>query len=144
MNRITFSRISFLLIFLLVAIQSCGTTPNNNEKEIVTGSISGRVYFDENADTECDECECGLEEVEIRLYLGSCGKTLIQTVKTNEEGYFIFEDVAPDNYCVYSDLSITCDGYLPTTSISRETELNPGENIELEWFGYDLYIDIED
>ena len=38
------------------------------------GNITGRVYLDEDADAECDVCDCDfyLEDVQIRLYRDNC------------------------------------------------------------------------
>ena len=104
-------------------------------------SISGRVYFDEDASEECEECECGIPDVRIKLYEASCGGESFQLIRTNEDGYFLFSDLAPGAYCVYSDLSPTCNGYMPTTSISYAVELQSGEALELPGFGYDLFVD---
>lgn len=126
-----------LLSVALLSLQCCG--PKIDESQ--TGSIAGRVYFDENANEECEDCECGIAEVTISLYEEVCGGVLVQMIKTDAEGYFTFYQVSPGAYCVYSGLEPTCDGFLPTTSVSHVVELAQGEEVELEWFGYDLYID---
>ena len=117
-------------------------SPNDGQNENAgEGSITGRVYFDENANQGCDDCECGIAEVTIQLYSDACGGTMLQMIKTDVDGYFEFTNVAPGAYCVFSDLAPTCDGYQSTTSISQSVELEQGERVELNGFGYDLYID---
>lgn len=125
-----------LLAAALLLLQCCGPQIDQSQ----AGSIAGRVYFDENADEECD-CECGIAEVSISLYEEVCGGVLVQMIKTDAEGYFEFFNVAPGSYCVYSGLPTMCDGYLPTTSLSQTVDVALEQRVELEWFGYDLYID---
>ena len=103
--------------------------------------ITGRVYFDENADEDCQTCECGIADVNITLYEGPCGGRMLQKIYTDADGFFQFKDVAPGSYCVFSGLAPTCDGYLPTTSLSRHVVVDSGGQFELDWFGYDLYTD---
>jgi hypothetical protein len=129
-----------VFVLLLLFTQACSQASNGSDAAI--GSISGRVYFDENINEECEECECGLEDVKVRLYIGKCEGTFSQTAITDDDGYFTFNDLEPDTYCVYSDLDITCDGLTPTTTLSHTVELEAGEAVELEWFGYGLYSEV--
>ena len=130
-----------LLLTLTFLLFACN---QNNSPLNDTGSISGRVYFDHDANAGCDECECGIEKVKIRLYEGACQGLFLQTVYSDGEGYFLFEDLEPKEYCVLSDLPPTCDGYLPTTNSSQIVMLGPGEDLELGWFGYDNYVDVNE
>jgi hypothetical protein len=128
-----------ILVFVLLLLFTQACTQSANGSDIAVGSISGRVYFDENINEECEKCECGLEDVKVRLYIGKCEGTFSQTAITDDDGYFRFKDLEPGTYCVYSDLDITCDGLTPTTSLSYTVEVKPGEDTGLDWFGYAQY-----
>ena len=133
-------KICCMLLCWLVAmglVQACTGTENGGQP----GSIAGLVYFDANANQICEDFECGIPDVSIRLYADTCGGRLVHLIKTDAKGYFEFSDMSPGAYCVYSALAPMCDGYLPTTRMSQAVELSAGEKIELEWFGYDLYMD---
>ena len=135
--------LSLILVFLALALffSACNQVNAPSENP---GSISGRVFFDKNADEGCNDCECGLEQVKIRLYEESCQGLFLQTVYSDSDGYFHFLDLTPMTYCVLSDLPPTCDGYLATTSTSQIVTMSPGEEVELSWFGYDNYVDVND
>lgn len=104
-------------------------------------SVSGRVYFDQDADKECDECECGIPEVHIKLFESSCGGELINIIHTNQDGNFVFLGLQAGQYCVFSDLDPQCNGYMATTSVSHQFELQAGEALTLKGFGYDFFVD---
>lgn len=128
-----------LLIFPLL-IFGC-TNGSAGQGQNLPGSISGRVYFDQNADKNCEECECGLADVRINLFENTCSGTANQTALSDVEGNFSFVSLAPGDYCIFVDLPPTCDGYQSTTSISQQVVLHAGEEIELDGFGFDTYVD---
>ncbi|MEJ2402019.1 MAG: SdrD B-like domain-containing protein [Xanthomonadales bacterium] len=109
-----------------------------------TGTISGRVFLDENADAvfaDCD-CDCGLEDIPVRLYRNHCGGLIIQTAKTDEQGFYHFQDLEPGDYCVMPNPKMICEGYQATKSITQKVRVEPGQDAEVEWFGLDHFIDI--
>ncbi len=93
------------------------------------------------------DCNCntpGLPDVSVHLYSGACGEALLQMVRTDSEGQFVFQALAPGAYGVYPDVPPTCGGFAgndPTTSISRNILLDPGETIDLVWFGYGIQLE---
>ena len=105
-----------------------------------SASIKGSVYFDENSNEDCD-CECGIPDVNIKLFKGACGGELLEIIHTDDEGNFLFSALAAGAYCVFSDLDPQCNGFMPTTSISYSVDLLAGEAVELEGFGYNLFVD---
>jgi hypothetical protein len=116
-----------------------GNLPEGN------GAITGRVYFDKNINESCEECECGIEKIQIRLYQDTCAGEELGAVITDEDGYFSFEKLKPGSYCVFSDLSPSCDdGYLPTTPVSQIVEVGVDERVEIEGFGYGPYLEVNE
>ena len=111
-----------------------------------TGGISGRVFLDENADAYFEECECDCElaNVPIRLYRDRCAGLIVQTVKTDKDGYFHFTALEPGDYCVMPQVKMICEGFQPTTPITRRVRVEPGEVTEAEWFGFDHFFDTND
>ena len=101
------------------------------------------MYFDENSNEECD-CECGIEDVKIRLYNDTCTGTFTQTILTDEEGYYKFVDLKPGTYCILPDMEFSCTGFFPTTGINRTVDVVGGEEVEVEWFTYEIYVEIEE
>ena len=132
--------ITLALISLLLS--SCAENPNNNHPENGFGTLSGRLYFDENSDEECD-CECGVDNIDIRLYQDNCTGTFSQSIKSDEDGYYQFTDLTPGQYCIYPDISFSCEGFISTNGINRVVELKAGEEIEVEWFSYEIYFELE-
>ena len=111
-----------------------------------TGSISGRVFLDGNADAffkECD-CDCGLEHIPVRLYREGCGGLIVQTARTDSEGFFHFDGLEPGPYCLMPDVKMICEGYQPTRSITQKVVVKAGERVEAEWFAYDHFVDINE
>jgi hypothetical protein len=103
-----------------------------------TASISGGVFFDCNRDGDCNEQDCGVENVNIRLYHNACGDELYQTARTLSDGSFAFTELEPGQYCVFLDARLETCGFeanFPTNAISRETMLAPGDTVILQWFG---------
>ena len=135
-----------LLAALSVVTFSVAAYVNNqqNNPTVESGRLTGRVFFDKNADEACEACECGIETVKIRLFEETCQGLFIQTAYSDSEGYFSFEGLEPNTYCVMSDLSPTCDGFQATTDTSQIIELGPEEDVELEWFGYDTFVDVNE
>lgn len=104
------------------------------------------MFLDENADSffqECD-CDCGLEHIPIRLYREHCGGLIVQTVRTDAEGFYHFDQVEPGPYCLMPDVKMICEGYQPTRSITQKVTVTAGERTEAEWFAYDHFVDINE
>jgi hypothetical protein len=123
-----------LLFILPVWLAACTPTA-----EPPTASISGGVYFDCDKNATCDTDECGIADMPIRLYYGTCGENMLQTHATNEKGEFLFSGLAPGDYCVYPDFELKTCGYggnFPTTAISRPVTLEAGTKVDLVWFGF--------
>ena len=129
------------MITSVLLVNACTNNSNINPSKHELGSITGRVYFDENSNKECD-CECGIEDIKIRIYKNSCAESIFQSVDSDEEGYFIFDDLEAGTYCIYPNIPFTCEGFTPTTGINRIIEIKPGESIEAEWFSYEKYVDL--
>ena len=110
------------------------------------GGIVGRVFLDENADTEFKECDCdcGMEAIPVRLYRGGCGGLIMQTAHTNKEGYFKFNDLEAGDYCLLPMPKLICEGFQPTKPITQIVRVRPGEIVEAEWFGFDHFLDINE
>ena len=125
--------IGFLMILLAVCLAGCDALNPSREP----GAITGRVYLDEDADRECDECGCDfyLDGIEMYLYFGDCGTDLHRFVNTDEDGIFIFDDVAPGDYCVTPNVKLICEGYQPTTPIMQKVEVISGESVEIGGIG---------
>jgi hypothetical protein len=136
-NIFRFILILVSTVLVAFAIAGCSAQPEP------PGGITGRVFLDEDADAECDECDCDfyLDGIVIRLYQDNCTGLIHQTVETNEEGIFIFEDLAPGNYCVSPKVKMICEGYQPTTPIQQKVTVLPNETVEAPWFGFDHYLD---
>lgn len=123
-----------LAALLLIVLAGCAT-----QEDLAPGDITGRVYLDENADAECDVCDCDfyLEGIEILLYEGTCGGVIHETTTTDAEGVFNFSDLTPGEYCVTPRVKTICEGYKPTTPIQQKTAVLAGETVEVPWFGFD-------
>ncbi len=131
-----------ITILVLILISSaCGNNSNINSAKTQLSSISGRVYFDENSDQICD-CDCGIEDIKIRLYPEKCVGTFQETASSDAEGYYEFTDLKPGKYCVFPDISFSCEGYFPTSGINRIIILEENQDILVEWFSYELYYEL--
>jgi hypothetical protein len=138
--------ITLLSLVIAMSLLSASMFADADTQASKTGGITGRVFLDENADAffqECD-CDCGLEHIPIRLYRDSCGGLIVQTARTNAEGFFHFDGLEPGPYCLMPDLKMICEGYQPTKSITQKVVVKAGEKTEAEWFGYDHFVDIND
>jgi hypothetical protein len=137
---------SFLLLLVAIVLYSGQVSGTGGDTSPEMGGITGRVFLDENADTffeDCD-CDCGLEHIPVRLYRNDCGGLIVQTAKTDAEGYFHFDGLEPGPYCLMPDIKMICEGYQPTKSIMQKVEVKAGERVEAEWFAYDHFTDIND
>ena len=137
------STLRVLIIALMlgcILLASCSLTDQN----VVPGGITGRVFLDNNADSECDTCDCDfyLEGIVIRLYKGNCGGLVRQSTETDSEGVYTFTDLPPGEYCVYPKVKTICEGYKPTTPIQQKVVVVSGEMVEAPWFGFDYNLDI--
>jgi len=135
-NVMKSSQISAALLWIAVSLATASCTPI---AEPHNASISGGVYFDCDKNGACDEEECGIENMPVRLYFGACGENLLQTHLTNELGKFQFSELEPGEYCVFPDFEMIMCGYagnFPTTKISRHVTLENGTKADLVWFGF--------
>ena len=125
------------ILALIFAMSACNTAPE------APGSITGKVFLDSDADTECDVCDCDfyLEGIVIRLYQDSCTGLIHQTVETDADGAFIFEDLVPGEYCVTPKVKMICEGYRPTTPIQQKVIVVSDEVVEAPWFGFNYNLD---
>lgn len=145
MNTKTYKVLLLLTACLsLGLLAACGLLAP--EEEAAPGGITGRVYLDEDADRECDICDCDfyLDGIEIRLYHERCAGLEIQTVKTDEEGIFNFSGLEPGPYCVSPKVKLLCEGYQPTTPITQTVEVKSDEVVEAPWFGFDHHLDMNE
>lgn len=65
-----------------------------------SGSISGRLWLDENADGVMDEDESGVEDYPVSLYMADDPHIAVQTAKTGADGTYRFENIEPGSYVV--------------------------------------------
>jgi hypothetical protein len=134
------------VLLIAMALSSGPTFADPDTPDGSTGSIAGRVFLDENADAffqDCD-CDCGLEHIPVRLYRESCGGLIVQTARTDSDGFFHFLELEPGSYCLMPDVKMICEGYQPTKSITQKVVVKAGERTEAEWFAYDHFVDIND
>lgn len=103
------------------------------------GHINGSVYCDKNEDGKCNCVEEGLDDMHIQLFTQQCGGTPLQTIHTDKEGNFSFYVPKPGHYYVMVDLEYVCGGRVPTTDTCQQVDLEAGETITLEPFGYSNY-----
>ncbi|MGN0774933.1 MAG: SdrD B-like domain-containing protein, partial [Candidatus Ventricola sp.] len=65
---------------------------------MLSGSISGEVFYDDDADANHDESETGCPDVLVEL-IAQTGETAAQA-RTDEDGGYLFEGLAPGRYTV--------------------------------------------
>lgn len=132
-------RFPLLIVFAVISVLALVAAGCSQTEPVEPGKITGRVYLDENADAECDICDCDfyLEGIQIQVYEGNCGGVAHQTVETDEEGIFVFSDLPPGDYCVSPKVKTICEGYKPTTPIQQKVTVLAGETVETPWFGFD-------
>jgi len=130
----------FILALAMILLVGCSTT----EQNVPPGEITGRVYLDDDANSECDECGCDfyLEGIVIQLYKGNCGGVIHQTIETDADGIFKFIDLSPGEYCVSPKVKTICEGYKPTTPIQQKVVVVSGDSVEAPWFGFDYNLDL--
>lgn len=119
-----------LLLALLLSVYGAHLTADDK------GSITGNVYCDEDKNGICDCEEGGLKDIHVQIFTQHCGGTALQTVSTDEQGNFAFQNFDPGTYFVLVDLKYVCGGRVPTTSNCQQVKLVDGETINLPAFGY--------
>jgi len=72
----------------------------NNESAAYTNSISGVLWIDASEDGTYDRGEQPLADYPVYLYVEGDTDNAVQTVTTDAEGKYIFEDVTPGRYVV--------------------------------------------
>lgn len=122
--------VSFCLLFI-AALAACAP-----DSEPETGTITGNVFIDCDQDGECDCDDIGFADVSIQIFREQCAGVPLQTIDTADDGTFQFTGLEPGEYCVMSNLKPNCGGYFPTTTITQEVVLEPGQELQLESFGY--------
>lgn len=139
MTLFTPKKLRLLAVFILAAAALAACTP----EPVEPGGITGRVYLDENANAECEECDCDfyLEDIEVELYRGQCIDIWTQLAYTDVEGIYNFTELEPGTYCVTPNVKTICEGFQATTPIMQTVEVLSGETIEVPWFGFDHYLD---
>lgn len=105
------------------------------------GSISGGVWNDPNNNQIFDSGEFGFQDVAINLGSGACGSTPnLASTTTLSDGSFTFANLQAGTYCVSSYMPSGCGNYIASTVTERTIILLPGENANILWFGYWIYI----
>ena len=110
--------------FIFTSPFSCGNTTifvmlNCLER----ASVGDFVWEDENRNGFQDEGELGLSNVTVSLLDKKA--EVIATVSTNENGFYLFEDLVPDNYQLQFD---SLEDYLFTLPNQGNTELDSDAN----------------
>ncbi|MCU0989773.1 MAG: hypothetical protein MUE63_09390 [Xanthomonadales bacterium] len=148
MNRCGWKKVVGIGIFTIITLLllPCAGAAANPADPQQAGGITGRVFLDENADTEFKECDCdcGMDDIPVRLYRDHCGGLIVQTAHTDAEGYFHFAGLDPGDYCVMPMPKFICEGFQPTKSITQKVTVKPGETVKAEWFGFDHFLDVNE
>jgi protocatechuate 3,4-dioxygenase beta subunit len=93
-----------------------------------TGVISGRVILDANKNGKIDSGEKGLSNIQIEIL-----PTKLKT-KTDEEGYFVFENIVPGEYILRIDIKSLPENAYFTSPISKKIKILPGQKLENQNF----------
>ncbi len=125
-------------VLIIIGLVGCGQKHSGEP-----GTITGRVFLDENANAKCEVCDCDwyMEGITVQLYEGNCGGVAQQTAVTDAEGIFTFSEVSPGEYCISPKIKTICEGYKPTTPIQQKVLLEPAMTFEVPWFGFDNNLD---
>jgi hypothetical protein len=125
--------IGLVVVLAVIALTGCNQADDN-----APGTIKGDVFLDCNQDGECNCDDEGFADVSIQIFKEQCAGVPLQTIDTSDDGTFEFSGLEPGPYCVMSNLKPNCGGHYPTTTITREVVLEPGQTLQLESFGYTL------
>ncbi len=138
-NRLTIFVLILASMLILVILTGCSASSQNAPP----GEITGRVYLDDDADGECDECGCDffMEGINIQLYQGTCGGVVHQTTSTDPDGIYRFSDLPPGDYCLSPKVKTICEGYQPTTPIQQKVVVVSNQTVEAPWFGFDYNLE---
>lgn len=124
----------------LVGILSNPTDTDTATVKIL-GTIGDYVWLDLDHDRFQDAEEKGIENV--RVYLKDTGQTVIESVYTDRDGYYLFDDLVSDDYIVEVDVAtLTPDGLVATYDFDgnnnsiTDVTLSNGDNITNVDFGY--------
>ncbi len=118
---------------VIVTLEDCTTTPPTP-----LGSIGNFVWHDDDQDGNEDGAgEEGLADITVFLY--DEDGNLLATTETDEDGFYLFDDLPAGNYTVVVDANDADlpEGYELTTNGEDDVELGPGEDYVDADFGFD-------
>ncbi|MGL6200576.1 MAG: DUF7601 domain-containing protein [Lachnospiraceae bacterium] len=87
------------------AIEATQSEESESLEQCNTGSISGRIWLDDNEDGVYDSGEKPVADYEVSLYLSSNTNEIVAMVTTDSSGNYTFKDLASDDYVVGIPLS---------------------------------------
>jgi hypothetical protein len=96
---------------------------------IGTGAVHGEAFLDANANGEFDSADAAFAQVDITL---STANGMARTTRTNEDGTFAFDGVAPGAYRVIVAVPID---YVTTTDTGVDVEVESNVQIDGVRFG---------
>jgi hypothetical protein len=105
----------------------------------VPGTVDGRVWRDSNADGMFSANEIGYAGVTVFLGAGACNDRAMgtDTTTTLSNGSFSFDNKGPGTYCLFVDITPTCDTYsIATTPKEYTVSLSPGNMSVTKLFGF--------
>gem|GEM_PF-2424245 len=105
----------------LIARRIPGIIPNSQ--------ISGRLWLDQNTDGVMEGSEQGISDYSISLFAADDRSTVVQTVKTQADGTYRFQNLKPGSYVV-GMISETVDSrqyLLPAVGITRDNKFETTE-----------------